>query len=269
MPKMHSLKRALTTLGLVFTVLSALAQGTFTVTLSGANEVPPTGSTRIGSGNLSLNSTALDYTVAFSATADVPTDVAINGPANTASTAPVLFDLGAPFFIVPNPPLLPWAVTGTINNLTSTQVNDLLAGLWYVHVFSSPSSYPGGEIRGQISAVPEPPTLGLLGVAGAFLVARAFRGRKGSLALVVGSLCLVVSVSEATAQGAIDSATTTGPVTVAPGGTPAGQFVAPWVDVSPTMPYVDGLPVFKNRHARPSPALLLTRAFRSFQSRPQ
>jgi CHRD domain/PEP-CTERM motif len=140
------------------------AQGTleFTVSLNGANEVPPTDSTRIGSGNLSLNGTALDYTVAFSATADVPTDVTINGPANTGSTAPILFDLGAPFFIAPNPPELPWAVTGTINNLTSTQIDDLLAGLWYVNVLSSPSSYPGGEIRGQIVPVPEPSATALL-----------------------------------------------------------------------------------------------------------
>jgi hypothetical protein len=146
---------------------SASAQGTlqFTAALNGANEVPPTASTRIGSGNFALSGSALDYTVAISATTDVPNDVTMNGPALPGSTAPVLFDLGAPFFIAPNPPQFPWAVTGTINNLTSAQINDLLAGLWYVNVFSSPSSYPDGEIRGQL--VPEPGTLSLLLVFGA------------------------------------------------------------------------------------------------------
>ena len=160
------MKTILTLTLLIGGLAGALAQGTlqFDVNLDGANEVPATGSTRTGLGNLTLNGTSLDYTVDFSSTADAPTDVTINGSANTGSAAPVLFDVGAPFLLVPNPGLYHWAVTGTINNLTGTQINDLENGLWYVNFFSSSSSYPDVEIRGQITPVPEPSDLALLGL---------------------------------------------------------------------------------------------------------
>jgi hypothetical protein len=72
-------------------------------------------------------------------------------------------DLGAPSFIAPNPLQYPWFVTGTINNLTSGQIDDLMGGLWYVNLFSSPTTYPDGEIRGQIMPFPEPSRSALLG----------------------------------------------------------------------------------------------------------
>jgi hypothetical protein len=34
--------------------------------------------------------------------------------------------------------------------LTAAQVNDLMAGKWYVNLHTA--AYPGGEIRGQVNA---------------------------------------------------------------------------------------------------------------------
>jgi hypothetical protein len=155
---------ALVTSGLV----TARAQGTleFTVTLNGANEVPPNSSDILGSGSFSLNpGDILYYGVAFSVPAAELTDVTINGPAGAGSLAPVLFDLGAPGPYINPPPGFFSQVSGSVN-LTGPQVNDLLAGLWYVNATSS--TYPGGEIRGQIVLVPEPSTGALFG-AGVFL----------------------------------------------------------------------------------------------------
>ena len=96
----------------------------------------------------------------------------INGPANPGSIAPVLFDLGAPSFAVPNPPDPGgYMFVGAINDLTAPQIDDLLAGLWFVNVDST--TYPGGEIRGQITAVPESSAFALAGLgAGALLLLR-------------------------------------------------------------------------------------------------
>jgi hypothetical protein len=166
------MKKIISILLLSFSVVFVHAQGTFdfAVFLNGGNEVPPTSSTRTGIGSLTLNGSDLDYTLNFSATLDTPTDVSIFGPAAPGSTAPLLFDLGAPSFISPNPPQYPWFVTGTINNLTGGQIDDLMAGHWYVNLFSSSSTYPNGENRGQIMPVPEPSAFALLGTSAVALL---------------------------------------------------------------------------------------------------
>jgi hypothetical protein len=149
---------------------SVEAQGIlqFTVNFSGANEVPPNGSTGDGSGTLTLNAATLDYlfsgTVFFQGGAQ-PTDITINGPAATGSIASVLFDLGVPnIFAIQPPPGVAYSLQGTINSLTGTQISDLENGLWYVNIFTSSGDYPDGEIRGQITPVPEPSALALLGL---------------------------------------------------------------------------------------------------------
>ncbi len=60
--------------------------------------------------------------------------------------------------------------------LTATQETQLLGGLWYINIHSS--FRPGGEIRGQVSAVlaPEPSAFGLLAL-GLLGLARAGRRR--------------------------------------------------------------------------------------------
>jgi|SRR5665213_3019792 len=155
---------------LMVSLASVQAQGTmqFTVNLNGANEVPPNSSPGSGFGTFTLSGTDLSYdfsgTLSFQGGSE-PTDGTINGPVNAGSAAPLLFDLGAPLIGVPNPPSPgSYGFQGTINSLTGTQISDLENGLWYVNVFTSSSTYPGGEIRGQITPVPEPSALALLGL---------------------------------------------------------------------------------------------------------
>lgn len=162
------MKKLLTLSLLIGGLAPALAQGTFfAANLNGQNEVPPNNSTMYGVGDFDLSGgTTFNYGIGFSVAASLVTDVTINGPANLGSTAPILFDLGAASPILNPPGPIFSGVSGTINNLTTAQRDDLLAGLWYVNVFTSSGNFPGGEIRGQITLVPEPSTWALLATGG-------------------------------------------------------------------------------------------------------
>ncbi len=61
---------------------------------------------------------------------------------------------GSPGIGVAGPPAVGNAI------ITASQENDLLAGLLYVNLHTT--AFSGGEIRGQVTVVPEPTTLTLL-----------------------------------------------------------------------------------------------------------
>ena len=157
-------------------LVGALAQGTiqFSVYPTGSQEVPPNSSLNgAAPGSLLLNGTTLSYNfgVIIGNGSPLLTDGTINGPAGVGVNAPMLFNLGAPTpYGGINPPLAGY-FQGSIANLTGTQVSDLLAGHWYVSVFSD-ASFPNGQYRGQINLVPEPATLALLGLAGMMALVR-------------------------------------------------------------------------------------------------
>ncbi|MGH2412492.1 MAG: CHRD domain-containing protein [Microcystaceae cyanobacterium] len=165
-------------LGLAFLasaeLVSSQAQAAtlFTAPLSGSQENPPTGSSASGFGTVLLNDAENQITAALSFSGlSAPATVAhIHGPAAPRSNAPVLF----PFSGVPG------ATSGVIPpqifSITPTQVAFLKQGLLYFNVHSS--NFPGGEIRGQIPATPDPSSLlGLLAV-----------GSLGAASVLVGKL---------------------------------------------------------------------------------
>ncbi|PYJ80630.1 MAG: hypothetical protein DME22_23775 [Verrucomicrobia bacterium] len=166
------MKKTIALLLTFVSLASAQAQGTlqFTVSLNGGNEVPPNSSPYTASGTLTLSGNTLNYSMGRNAWDFLPTSAGIYGPATESQNASIIFDLGS-YILSPNPPTMSYIGAVTV---TSQQINDLEGGLWYVNFNSS--SFPNGEIRGQIIPVPEPSALALLAVGGT--LAALLRRRK-------------------------------------------------------------------------------------------
>ncbi len=125
----------------------------FSANLSGSQETIPNNSTATGIGSVLLNDAENQITVNLSwigLTAPA-TAAHIHGAAAQGSNAPVLFGFSG----VPN------SISGNISEqsfaINTTQVSDLKNGLFYFNVHNA--NFPAGEIRGQITAVPEPVTI--------------------------------------------------------------------------------------------------------------
>lgn len=158
----------------------------FVGTFSGASEVPANGSGGSGSISLSLSGNSLTFTSGSYTLDTGNTSVAahIHGPAAPGVDANVLYDLSGNVTLGANSGSFSGSVTltdpapGTAYTLAN-QLSDLQSGLWYVNVHST--AFGGGEVRAQITPVPEPQeyalvaSLGLIGFA-------VWRKRKASLA---------------------------------------------------------------------------------------
>lgn len=162
------MKKILTLFAVVASLVGASAQGTFQFIayLNGQNEVPPNNSAGRGTAQITLVDNIFNIFVDIPAVpfGFIPIGAFIHGPAASGTTAPIIFDLGPPRS---RPPFLPFDPGGdefVLNGITvsTSQISDLMAGLWYVNVTSS--GFPGGVIRGQIQPVPEPSTFALLGL---------------------------------------------------------------------------------------------------------
>lgn len=142
---------------------------TYVATLSGANEVPPRATTATGYATVTLNGNLLTVSESFSGLSATAAAAHIHCCAAPGANAPVVIPFGG----------FPAATSGTFTNTFdlstlvfgggATQASFLAglnAGLAYVNIHDS--VFPGGEIRGQLVATPEPGSLMLLstGLAG-------------------------------------------------------------------------------------------------------
>ncbi len=130
---------------------------TFEAFLTGSGETPPNASPATGFGIVVFNDVLDSITVdlSWSGLTAPATAAHIHGPGAPGTNAPVIF----PFSGVPA------ATAGAIPEQTfainPTQIGYLETGVLYLNVHTS--TFPGGEIRGQLTSVAEPASTLLLG----------------------------------------------------------------------------------------------------------
>lgn len=161
-------------LALVTLLSMAAAHATliFHATLTGAAQVPSNTSTATGSATVTLESDNVTLVVdlAFSNLTGGPATAAhIHCCASPGANAGVALPFSG----------FPGATSGTYLNtfdLTTdlmiplaTFLTGLEAGQAYINIHDA--DFPGGEIRGQLTSVPEPSALGVLGLGAVAIVA--------------------------------------------------------------------------------------------------
>ncbi len=124
-----------------------------------ANAGGGTGSAGTGAGTMTLDHDTLEFSwfVAWQDLAAPVTVAHFHGPAMPGQNAgvEVAIDAGS------NP-----SIGSAL--LSSSQADDLLAGLWYINIHSQ--AFPGGEIRGQVVAVSQVPVPAALWLFGSALI---------------------------------------------------------------------------------------------------
>lgn len=138
----------------------------FQATLTGAGENPPNASAGTGfaTASLDLSTNLLVFNDSWSGLSTPDTATHIHSPGPVGVNAPVII----PFTLANG--FVAGLTSGSVSysgTITPTQVNELMNGLFYVNVHTT--AFPGGEIRGQLlavpGAVPEPSTYALSGAA--------------------------------------------------------------------------------------------------------
>jgi hypothetical protein len=164
--------------GIFLSACNTFSQGTilFKTYLDSTQAVPPNSSTRTAEGEFYLYPDR-----SFTGDIFVPDYVGITTVSLFRATG--VSDSGAKLF-----ELAPGAIEhprpggggggqifelDTSVNLTAAQTTDLQSGLWWVSVITP--EYPNGEIRGQITTIPEPSMFGLMAV-GSLLLSVAIGG---------------------------------------------------------------------------------------------
>lgn len=188
------MKKTVKLIGVVLAVLmlSAIAKAdqlAFTATLTGSQEVPPTGSPGIGSGLVTLDTVTNMLTVNVSFAGLVSPTIASHihcctppGANAIVATAVPTFP-GFPLGVTTGTYLMTFDLTlastynpafiaahgGTVAGAQAAFIAGLISGQTYLNIHTS--QFPGGEIRGQLQAVPEPASVlllatGIMGIAG-------------------------------------------------------------------------------------------------------
>ena len=116
-----------------------------------------------GFGSMTLDdvTNSLNWNISWSNLSGSATAMHFHGPATPGTNAGVEINIGTISGLT-SP-----SIGGT--TISSSQANDLLAGLWYINIHTA--AYPAGEIRGQVNVVPVPAAAwlfgsGLLGLVG-------------------------------------------------------------------------------------------------------
>ncbi len=130
-------------LGLAWVGLAQAAPISFSVELTGAQEVPAVQTAATGKADLTYDpdTRMVTWSVGYSGLSSPATMAHFHGPAAAGANGPVTLWLskhGTP----PDSP-----ITGSAT-LTPEQATQFMAGQWYVNVHSK--DHPPGEIRGQV-----------------------------------------------------------------------------------------------------------------------
>lgn len=187
------------TIAIVSPTAAQAATTIFTANLSGANEVPPVASPGTGSATVTFDDVTNLLTVRASFGGLIGTTTAAHihcctlpgSNAGVATAVPTFpgFPLGvtagsyqSSFDLTLASSFNPAFVTsngGTVASARSVFVNGLLTGRTYFNIHTT--QFPGGEIRGQLAAVPEPATwammIGGFGMAGGAMRTARRRGK--------------------------------------------------------------------------------------------
>ncbi|MGH7176993.1 MAG: CHRD domain-containing protein [Tepidisphaeraceae bacterium] len=134
----------------------------FHADMDGLQETPPNASPASGFADLTVDDVTLDYAFHMEFAGLIAPQTASHihtAPVGVAGPVTIPVPVGSP--------------SDLIGVLTATQYANLLAGLLYINVHST--VFPGGEIRGQFSEVPEPASAGLLIGAGLLALKRRVR----------------------------------------------------------------------------------------------
>jgi CHRD domain-containing protein len=115
----------------------------FTVSLSGAQSVPPVDTSGSGTADVTYDPATREVTwkITYSGLSSPVTMAHFHGPAKERQNAPVVIWLTKQGVAPTNP------ITGS-TTLTPEQAQQFSAGEWYINVHTQ--SHPAGEIRGQV-----------------------------------------------------------------------------------------------------------------------
>ena len=115
----------------------------FTVPLTGAEQVPPVETTAKGSAAVTYDpaTRVVTWTITYTGLSAPATMAHFHGPAEKGKNAPVLIWLSTKG----SPAESPFKGEAT---LTPEQAQQFTAGEWYINVHTQ--AHPGGEIRGQV-----------------------------------------------------------------------------------------------------------------------
>lgn len=179
---------------LATTAMPAAAVTVFNTSLSGANEAPmPNTSTATGGGSLVLSDdmNSVDIVLNWAGLIGGPaTGAHIHCCSLPGANSAVAIDFGPPSAttgMLTRTYNLTTAGTfttgftnangGTVASARTAFLNGLTSGRTYYNVHNG--QFPGGEIRGQLAAVPEPATWGMI-IVGFGAIGGTMRRRRGS-----------------------------------------------------------------------------------------